>query len=142
MKNKKPKEFFYDAWFKIEKMACFLYAGMDLGYSLHDTWNLMLTSKQGKGILNEEYIYVIRQEGMPSFNEALEEYGCKKTVKQIKRYRLADLRLLAEFIELITETYQLPYEDIFTKMTIDEFMETCAIILGNYDFRLYEEYLK
>ena len=143
MRSKKEKNFYYREWFKLEKMACFLFGGMRDGYGLTNTWDLMLNSKQGRGILEEDYVYVIRQEGYPSYQDAIQEHGNRyKKLDTVRIYKLDELRLLAEFIERITERYNLEYEDLFRKMSLDDFMAKCGYALGNYDVKLYEIYLK
>ena len=130
---------------KPDRIAYFLIGALGLGYSLNDAWHLLLHSKEGLGILNNEYTYVVHFMGIPSAQKADKENGGKynKCIPDIDKIveETFYLELLGEFIEFVNNYFHVPYDQIFNKMSIQDFYETCGHVLGNYDDKLYKRYL-
>ena len=131
-----------DFWFKCDKISGFLVGCLLKKMSLDEAWYLMLNSEQGRGILNNEYYYVYRLQGRTSAYKAIEASEVK-----FKKHRISyDLNiekfnLLAAFIEDVHTKLNIPYEDIFKKMSIDKFFKKFGDFLGNYDLKLARNFL-
>lgn len=126
---------------KSNQIAGFLYEGLLMGYSLNTAWKLLLNSKEGRGILNEEVDYIYKYTGRACAMYADIEHG--KEYKKRKRaiIVLDQLIRLGRFIEFVHIEYNLDYEEIFTKCSIAYFYKETYACLGNYDSRLAEEYI-
>lgn len=126
---------------KCDKLSGFLYGATQLGYSLDDAWDLLQKSKQGKGILNGEYLYCEHIEGISSAKRADRDIGFNYKKGSPKYYDLGDVDLLAYFIENTHIDFNIPYSDIFKKYNIGRFFKDYKHILGNYDSKLVRQYL-
>lgn len=126
---------------KIDRMTGFFLGSMRMGYSLDDAWKLMLSSKQGRGILNEEYEYCIHHQGIVSAEKADKDLGYKFKKGKGVEPNLDNLYCLSAFIEMANQDFDLPYETMFNKYPIGQFFDDCGVILGNYDDKLIKRYL-
>lgn len=126
---------------KCDRLAGFLIGAQREGYSLDTSWDMLLNSKQGQGILNDDYEFAVHHMGIASAKKAIKDIG-----KNYKRGHELDpdistMLLLATFIETANKKFKIPYENIFKKISISEFMEKCGYVLGNYDDKLIKEYI-
>ena len=127
---------------KSNQIAGFLYEGLLMGYSLNTAWKLLLNSKEGRGILNEEVDYIYKYTGRACAMYADIEHG--KEYKKRKRevnIVLDQIIRLGRFIEFVYIEYNLDYEKIFTKCSIAYFYKETHVCLGNYDSKLAEKYI-
>ena len=127
---------------KSKQIAGFLYEGLLMGYTLNAAWKLLLNSKEGRGILNEEVDYIYKHTGRACAMYADIEHG--KEYKKRKRevnIVLDQIIRLGRFIEFVHIEYNLDYENIFTKCSIAYFYKETHVCLGNYDSRLAEKYI-
>ena len=127
---------------KVDKLVGFFIEFLDYGYDYETAWNYMLTEKEGQGILNEEYLYIEHQEGSISAKQVIERLHLKRGSKKIK-YSADTLELLGYLIEMAhtDERYMLPYEKIFSKYSINDFVTKQGYCIGDYDSKLIDAYL-
>lgn len=80
-------------------------------------------------------------QGITSSKEANREIG--HLIKKGKPLKMdvPTSNLLGNFIILAHEKFKLPYETMFSKCSISEFMDRCWYVLGNYDDKLIRTYL-
>ena len=137
-----------EAW-KTSQMGEFFARGAYEGYRLRDVWEMMLTTKPGRGLLiDEDYIYFEHNSGGTDFYLALEECKGKYPHKEQSLQHFKDLygtgtraELLAEFIEFAHSRFNLEYEKIFSKFDIESFFDRFGKFLGNYDDRIVRDFL-
>lgn len=124
-----------------DKVSGFLLEAALLGYSWDDAWSLLLNSKQGRGILNNDYTYSVHFQGMASAMKADADIGhlYKKNSHVEVTSRLTDL--IADFIDTARYVFNIDYDHMFSRMSFGEFMATCGNALGNYDDKLIKAYL-
>lgn len=126
---------------KVERMGSFLTGAMLMGYSLFDAWDLMLKSVQGQGLLRGEYMYAEHLQGIATAQKADADIGDVYQNRSVRKINVAQLYLLAEFVEYAHDSFKIPYEKIFKKCDIETFMQKCGDCLGNYDDKLIKRYL-
>ncbi|MDD6401469.1 MAG: hypothetical protein PUG10_07670 [Lachnospiraceae bacterium] len=119
----------------------FLYEAIRMGYSYNDSYKLLLTSKQGIGILSDKYEYVIHHTGRTSAIKADCEYGINYNKSNQSKVNGNTCSLIAEFIQLCHRQYNIPYDKIFSKISLEDFMKQLGNVLGNYDHKLVREYI-
>lgn len=124
-----------------EKVTGFFIGALDLGYSYDDAWSLLLNSKQGQGILNNDYVYSVHHQGRVSADKADADLGNKYKKNSNIKATISQLELLAEFISLAHNRFNIEYADMFKNISLSEFMSTCGNVLGNYDDKLIKTYL-
>lgn len=127
---------------KKDRLAGFLVGAQRLGYTLNDAWDLLLHSREGSGILNDDYEFAVHHQGITSARKA-----DAHTLKKYDKSHPSDpdiiqMKLLADLIERAHQQYKIPYEAIFNKMDPQTFMKTCGSVLGNYDDKLIRLYLQ
>ena len=54
---------------------------------------------------------------------------------------ISQLELLADFISLAHNRFNIKYTDMFKNIPLSEFMSTCGNVLGNYDDKLIKTYI-
>ncbi len=125
-------------------LISFFIGALDDGYDFDGAWLLLLNSSVGQGILNHEDRY----NGLEGFDVvALAEQETGLVPDRLKamdcsQWRdLRHLRNLANVVLLAHYRMGIPYEDLFHKMSINEFMFECGIALGDYDDKLIKAYL-
>lgn len=126
---------------KNDKFAGFFIGAGKLGYSMEDTWKLMLNSRQGLGLLNDEYAYVVHHSGEATAIKADEEYGNSYKKQKPEKRTYEEMFLLGDFIENANKNFHLNYKDIFHNISITDFVNQCGYVLGNYDDKLIKRYL-
>lgn len=126
---------------KCNKIAGFFLGTLRMGYSLDDAWDLMQTSKEGKGILCDDEWYCVHVQGISSAKMADSENGYKYKKNGTLRPTVREMELLAEFIEATHIKFNLSYKDIFKKCPLGVFYKKCGNILGNYNDKLVNVYL-
>ncbi len=126
---------------KCDKLSGFLCGAMRLGYSLDDAWSLLLSSRQGQGILNGEYLYCEHREGIVSAEDADRDLGKYYTKNEVVDPDVDSIDLLAEFIENTHLWFKIDYKDIFNKYSIGKFYKDFGYLLGDYDSKLVRAYL-
>jgi len=126
---------------KCDRMAGFLIGAQQLGYSLNNAWDLLLSSEQGNGLLNDEYAYAVHHQGIATAEKADASIGFKYKKGKPKNVNIDQMLLLANFIEFTNKTFNVPYKDIFKKISIQDFMKTCGAVLGNYDDKIVKGYI-
>ena len=124
-----------------EKVTGFFIGALGLGYSYDDAWSLLLNSKQGQGILNNEYKYSVHFQGRASADKADEDIGYKYNKSSNIKATVTQLSLLAEFISLAHNRFNIKYTDMFKNISLNEFMNICGNDLGNYDDKLIKTYI-
>lgn len=124
-----------------DKITGFFMRALQRGYDYSDAWSLLLSSKQGQGILNNDYAYSVHFQGSASADKADKDLGCNfQRIYHIEP-DINKLQLLAELISMAHYRFGIKYEDIFKNMNLDEFMKVCGGVLGNYDDKLVKTYL-
>lgn len=126
----------------VDKISGFFWKALDLGYDWKDAWDLLLNSEEGQGILNLDYTYLVHHSGGTSAIKANEKLG--NNYKKNSNIEVNDIylfTLLAEFILLAHEQFNIDYKDIFSKMDLNEFMKSFGIALGNYDSKIIKNFL-
>ena len=124
-----------------EKVTGFFIGALDLGYSYDDAWSLLLNSKQGQGILNNEYAYSVHHQGRVSADKADADIGYKYKKDSNINATISQLELLADFISLAHNRFNIKYTDMFKNIPLSEFISTCGNVLGNYDDKLIKVYI-
>ncbi|MBO4395639.1 MAG: hypothetical protein J5819_04770 [Eubacterium sp.] len=124
-----------------EKVAGFFLGAMRMGYDYDDAWSLLLSSKQGQGILNNEYAYSVHFQGTDSARKANMELGTNYNTGTGIEPDIRQLELLADLIDIAHNRFGIEYKDIFKKTSLNDFMDTCGYVLGNYDDKLIKGYL-
>lgn len=127
--------------YKCNKIAGFFLGTLRMGYSLDDAWQLMQTSEEGQGILQDDEWYCVHVQGISSAKMADKKNGHKYIKNSILRPTVREMELLAKFIEGTHIKYNIPYSKIFSKYSIGEFYKKCGNVLGNYDDKLVRAYL-
>lgn len=126
---------------KCDRITGFFLGSLRMGYSMDDAWKLMLNSKQGRGILNEDYEYCIHHQGIVSAEKADKDMGYKFKKGVSTEPNIDNLYALADFIEIAHGEFNLPYATMFNKYPIGKFFDECGVLLGNYDDKLIKRYL-
>lgn len=126
---------------KSDKIAGFLMGGCELHYSYDDIWKLLLQSTSGQKILQEDYRYVYHVQGRWTAREADQEIGDRFEKHSADTMSVEQSNLLAELIETAHDRFAIPYEKIFQKTSLSDFLERCGLVLGNYDDKLIKSYL-
>ena len=124
-----------------EKVTGFFIGALDLGYSYDDAWSLLLNSKQGQGILNNDYAYSVHHQGRVSADKADADLGNKYKKNSNIKATISQLELLADFISLAHDRFYIEYTDMFKNIPLSKFMSTCGNVLGNYDDKLIKTYI-
>ncbi len=115
-------------------MTDFLYEGLLLGYSYNDIWSSLVW------ILSNPSCEVLRYH-MLGRNAASQFLVCYAERNYNIKPDLFRLEALVLLIELAHNNFNMPYVKIFSKMSLDEFMDTCGDVIGDYDDRLIKMYL-
>lgn len=126
---------------KVERMGSFFVGAQQMGYSLNDAWSLMLNSTQGQGLLRGDYLYAEHLQGIATAHKADADIGDKYTERHVRNIDIDILYLLADLIEMANEQFNIPYEKVFEKCSINDFVSMCGNVLGNYDDKLIKRYL-
>ena len=124
-----------------DKIAGFFQGALYLGYDYDKAWSLLLNSKQGQGILKNNYEFSVHHQGRVSAEKADKDIGDLYDKSDSIEADVNTLRLLADFIIMAHRQFKLKYSDIFKNMSLNEFMKTCGNVLGNYDDKLVKTYL-
>ena len=124
-----------------EKVAGFFIGALDLGYNYDDAWSLLLNSKQGQGMLNNEYAYSVHFTGRASADKADADIGYKYAKNSNIKPSVDKLTLLAEFICMAHYDFNIEYANMFKKTPLSKFMKVCGNVLGNYDDKLIKAYI-
>lgn len=122
---------------KTNRLYDFLVDALKSGYSLDDAWHLLLTSSDGLEILdNNTY-----ESGSALFIKADKSNGSRYNKSEPIELDVFYFKLLAEFIEFVHRDYNLPYNQIFTKIKIGEFFAEHGKALGWYDHKMVKAYI-
>ncbi len=124
-----------------EKVTGFFLGALRMGYDYDDAWSLLLESRQGRGILSNDYEFSVHFQGTDSARKADVCLGDKYLKEHKYEPDLFKLKLLAELIDLAHNKNGISYKDMFKKTTLNDFMDTCGVVLGNYDDKLIKAYL-
>ena len=124
-----------------EKVTGFFLGALRMGYDYNDAWSLLLNSRQGQGILSNEYEFSVHFQGTDSARKADACLGDKYSKDHKYKPDLEALKLLADLIDTAHNRFGIPYSEIFKKTSLNSLMETCANVLGNYDDKLIKAYL-
>ena len=124
-----------------DKITGFFMRALQNGYNYNDAWELLLQSKQGQGILNNDYTYSVHFQGSASADKADKEIGNRFVKSHHIKPDVEKLLLLAELISLAHSRFGMRYENIFSNISLDDFMNECGNVLGNYDDKLIKTYL-
>lgn len=125
-------------------LTSFFLGALENGYDFNNAWLLLLNSSVGQGILNHKEKY----KGLEGFDVVIlaeQETGLSqdfsKNVDCSMWHSLWHLNNLSNLIFLAHFNMGISYDDLFKKMSINEFMFECGTTLGDYDDKLIKNYL-
>ncbi len=126
---------------KCDRIAGFLTGAQRLGYDIDSAWDLLLNSRQGIGMLNNDYEFSVHHQGITSAIKADADYGFGYNKTQQSEPDISQMNLLAELIEIAHNKFDVSYEKMFSKTKLSEFMRICGNALGDYDDKLIKAYI-
>ena len=124
-----------------DRLSGFFRQCLTMGYDYDGAWSLALNSEEGRGLLERDYTFFIHFLGAAVAVKANDSMGSSYDRSFHIKVNMRVLMLLADLIYRAHEQFKMRYEDIFKKMSPNNFMETCGNILGNYDDKLIKTYL-
>ena len=127
-------------YFKCLQISAFFATSLAMGYNYCDAWDLLLNSRQGQGILAEDWVYLTKHSGAYSAEEADSEIGYRYKKQSHIQFVPREIKSFGKFIENMHKMYKINYKDMFIKYSLDDFMSENSFVLGNYDRKLYEKY--